>query len=61
MIEISDKYKDVLLEAIEDQMYKQSLLLEELKGQSMTKRRKQLTTKQSMLEELQHMIHTSSQ
>ena len=53
---IDSKYKPLLLEAVEDLMYKLSLQLNELKGGPLTKERKELTDKQAMLEELQHFI-----
>ena len=37
-------------------MYKLSLQLEGMKGGALTKERKELTEKQGMLEELQHLI-----
>jgi hypothetical protein len=56
MQNIDSKYKPLLLEAIEELMYKLSLQLEYLKGKPLTKERKGLTEKQAMLEELQHLI-----
>lgn len=56
MLNIESKYKPILLEALEDLMYKLSLQLEDLKGGPLTKERKDLTDKQNMLEELQHLI-----
>jgi hypothetical protein len=53
---LDSKYKTLLLEALEDLMYKLSLQLENLKGGPLTKERKELTNKQAMLEELQHLI-----
>ena len=53
---IDSKYKPLVLEALEDLMYKLSLQLEGLKGGPLTKERKELTDKQAMLEELQHLI-----
>lgn len=53
---IDPKYKPILLEALEELMYKLSLQLESLKGGPLTKDRKELTEKQAMLEELQHHI-----
>ena len=53
---IEPKHKPLLLEALEDLMYKLSLQLENLKGGPLTKERKELTEKQAMLEELQHLI-----
>ncbi len=56
---IDSKYKPLLLEALEDMMYKLSLQLEDLKGGPLTKERKELTDKQSTIEELQHIISTT--
>ncbi len=53
---IDPKYNSILLEALEDMMYKLSLQLDSLKGAPLTKERKILTEKQVMLEELQHQI-----
>lgn len=53
---LDPKYKGILLEALEDLMYKLSLQLAELKGGPLTKERKALTEKQSLLEELQHQV-----
>ena len=59
MIQLDPKYKSVLLEAVEEQMYKTSLKLETYKGKPLTKERKILIKKQSDLEEIQHVIHTT--
>lgn len=59
IMEIHPKYKPILLEAIQNMMYKISLELESLKGQPMTKSRKALTKKQKSLEELQHVLYFS--
>jgi len=56
MQQIDPKFKPLLLEALEDLMYKLSLQLDSLKGGPLTKERKDLTAKQDMLEELQHLI-----
>ena len=56
MLNLDQKYKPILLEALEDLMYKLSLQLEDLKGGPLTKERKDLTEKQNLLEELQHEI-----
>ncbi|MBL6448612.1 hypothetical protein JMN32_20035 [Fulvivirga sp. 29W222] len=56
MIEIEPHYKPILLEALEDMMYKLSLQLNELKGKPLDKERKALTQKQSEIEKLQHII-----
>ena len=53
---IDSKYKPLMLEALEDLMYKLSLQLEDLKGGPLTKERKDLTDKQATVEELQHLI-----
>jgi hypothetical protein len=56
MLNIDQKYKPILLEALEDLMYKLSLQLEDLKGGPLTKERSDLADKQNLLEELQHQI-----
>jgi len=56
MIKLNAKYKDILLESLEDMMYKLSLQLEDLKGEPLGKQRKELTRKQTIVEELQHLI-----
>jgi hypothetical protein len=56
MLTIDPKYKPILLEALEDLMYKLSLQLNDLKGGPLTNERKELTEKQAMVEELQHQI-----
>lgn len=53
---IDPKYKPVLLEALEDMMYKLSLQQEKLKGKPLTPERKEITDKQTQVEELQHQI-----
>ena len=53
---IDAKYKPLVLEALEDLMYKLSLQLNGLKGGPLTKERKDLTDKQALIEELQHLI-----
>ena len=55
-MEIDKKYQDLLLEALEDLMYKTALELAKMKGKSLTKRRKELTDKQKEIERLQHLI-----
>lgn len=42
-MKIENKYQPLLLESLEDLMYKVSLELEKFKGQPMTKKRKELT------------------
>ncbi|GAB5522522.1 MAG: hypothetical protein Roseis2KO_03940 [Roseivirga sp.] len=56
MLNIDTKYSPLLLEALEDMMYKLSLQLNDMKGEPMGKTRKALTQKQELLEELQHLI-----
>ena len=59
MITIDPKNRPILLEALEDLMYKISLELSGLKGGPMDKNRKALTEKQQMIEDLQHAISKS--
>ncbi|HNP95318.1 MAG TPA: hypothetical protein PKJ63_06805 [Cyclobacteriaceae bacterium] len=56
MLTIDSKFKPILLEALEEYMFKLSLELDNLKGQSLTPYRKELTNKQQLIEELQHLI-----
>lgn len=56
MIEATPENKAILLEALEDMMYKLSLQLDDLKGGPLDKQRKELTKKQSKVEKLQHQI-----
>lgn len=58
MMHIDQKHKPILLEALGELMYKLSLELENLKGEPLTKWRKELTHKQEMVEQLQHYIST---
>ncbi len=60
MITIDQKHKSLLLEALEELMYKLSLELNDLKGKPLTKARKELTRKQEEIEALQHLISTSN-
>src|SRR5690606_4127584 len=55
---IDPKYRPILLEALEDLMYKLSLQQEKLKGKPLTADRKEITNKQNLVEELQHQIST---
>ena len=59
MIELNPDHKPILLEALEDMLYKLSLQLDDLKGGPLDKGRKELTRKQSRVEELQHIISAS--
>ncbi len=56
MLKIEEKDQAILLEALEDLMYKISLQLVEFKGTAKTKARKTLTQKQARIETLQHNI-----
>jgi len=56
---IDPKHKSILLEALEDMLYKLSLQLDNLKGEPLTSERKVLTRKQELVEELQHLISVS--
>lgn len=55
-IQIDEKYKTVLIEALDDHLYKVSLELNKLKGQPLTSRRKELSKKQRLLEEVRGML-----
>ncbi|MGE0587962.1 MAG: hypothetical protein AB7O48_05275 [Cyclobacteriaceae bacterium] len=56
MFTLDSKFKSVMLEALEEYMFKLSLELDNLKGQALTPYRKELTKKQELVEELQHLI-----
>lgn len=56
MLNIDSKYRPLLLEALEELMYKLSMQLEDLKGEPLTNERKHLTQKQKDIEALQHFI-----
>ncbi|MEQ8360554.1 MAG: hypothetical protein RH860_13780 [Cytophagales bacterium] len=56
MIQIPEKYKGLILETIEEALYKIALNMEDLKGEPMTPQRKKLDKKQKELEALQHKI-----
>ncbi len=58
-MKIDAKYKPLMLEALEELMYKLSMQLDELKGEPLGKWRKELTQKQTNIEELQHIISTA--
>ncbi len=51
----------MILEALDDYLYKISIELSDLKGQAMNNRRKELTKKQKLTEQLQHQIHLSTE
>lgn len=59
MIEIDQKYAPLLLEVLEDAMYKLSLQLEDFKGGPLSQERKALAKKQKQIEALQHLISES--
>ena len=59
MIKLNIEHKALLLEAMEELLYKLSLELNELKGGPLDRRRKELTQKQQRIEELQHEISIS--
>ena len=60
MLQLNSADQALLLEALEDLMYKISLQLEEFKGQPNTAVRKRLTKKQQTIEGLQHRISAMS-
>lgn len=55
-ISIDEKYRPVLIEVLNDYLYKVSLELNELKGQPLTKKRKELSKKQRLIEELRSSL-----
>ena len=59
MLELNTENKAILLEALEDMMYKLSLQLDDLKGGPLSRERKDLTEKQARVEQLQHAISTA--
>ena len=56
MINLPSKYSQLLLESIEESLYKIALEMDQLKGGPMTPERKKLDKRQKELEELQHEI-----
>lgn len=56
MIKINAGEKALLLEALEDLMYKISMQSDKFKGQANTKERKAITQRQKQIEALQHSI-----
>ncbi len=58
-IQIDDKFKDVLVEVLDDYLYRVSLELNALKGQPMTSNRKDLTKNQRKMEELRNLLLVS--
>ncbi len=59
-MQIPNRYRGLMLEALEDLMYKISLDLDKMKGQPMTRERRLLTRQQQDVEELQHLITIAS-
>ena len=55
-MEIDEKYRNVIREALSDYLYKVSLELNDMKGKALTDRRKELTKKQQLLEELRNEL-----
>lgn len=55
-MQIDKKYAPLILEALEGLMYKTALELAKMKGQPLTKARKELTKKQNKIEALQHLV-----
>jgi hypothetical protein len=56
MLPLDAKQQALILEALEELMYKVSVQLEAMKGQPMSMERELLTKKQKQLEELQHLL-----
>jgi predicted transcriptional regulator len=54
--DLSRDQSQLLLECVEEQLYKVALEMEEFKGGPMTAARKKLDKRQKSLEELQHQI-----
>ena len=61
MVKIDSKYVPILLEGLEELLYKLALQMEDLKGGPMTPERKRLDKKQKMVEDLQHKISLQSE
>ncbi len=55
-MDIPAKYKPILLEALEDLMYRVSPDLDKMKGQPLSEERRYLTQRQRDIEDLQHLI-----
>ena len=55
-LKVDSKYYTVLREALDDYLYKVSLELNDLKGHTMNNRRKELTRKQRLIEELRNKL-----
>ena len=59
MNKVDAKYRSVILEALDDYLYKVSMELNELKGHAMNNRRKELTKKQRLIEDLRRDLNSS--
>ena len=59
-MELEEHDRALLLEALEELMYKLSLELNDLKGGPLNARRKELTKRQKEVEKLQHTISSGS-
>ncbi|MDF1697966.1 MAG: hypothetical protein P1U56_19115 [Saprospiraceae bacterium] len=57
-MEIDEKYHSLLKEALGEYQYKLALELNALKGHALTERRKNLTQKQRLLEELLALLNS---
>lgn len=60
IMKINEIQRELLLESLEELMYKTSLELNELKGGPLDSRRKELTRKQKEVEKLQHQVSTAN-
>jgi hypothetical protein len=58
-ISIDDKYRPILIDVLNDYLYKVSIELNELKGQPLTKKRKELSKKQRLIEELRNKLSSN--
>ena len=61
MIQLDPKYGPIILEALEDLLYKLSLEQDQMKGGPLSKERKAITRKQTLAEEAQHQISVSAE
>ena len=53
---LGPKYRPILLKTLKSMNYKLSLQQDKLKGKPLTAERKEITNKQTLVEELQHQI-----
>jgi hypothetical protein len=56
MISIPTKHAPILLESLEESLYKIALEMEKFKGSPLTAERKVIEKRQKALEELQHLV-----